>query len=283
MRKVWKYNMSRPVFLGNGQLTVGLDEFGLVHDFYYPYVGLENLSTARSIGHKIGIWVDSKFSWVDKTWECKVDFYSDALISNISLTNRDLQIELYVQDFVDFKKNIFFRKIKVINLANNPRTVRLFMHQMFEISHQGRADTAFFVPEENYILDYKGKSNLLIYGQKSDGKPFESFAVGSYGIEGKQGTFIDAEDGVLSDNLVEHGSVDSVIGFSLSLNAKGSDYVDYWIIASDTQFNAEKIHNLVKLDSLDKHLEDTRDLWHDWFKSADSKLSKIATTSNCFS
>ena len=36
--------MGRPVVLSNGQLFVGLDEHGLVHDFYYPYVGLDNLT-----------------------------------------------------------------------------------------------------------------------------------------------------------------------------------------------------------------------------------------------
>ena len=38
-------------------MFVGLNENGLVHDFYYPYVGLENLTTARSMQHKIGVWV----------------------------------------------------------------------------------------------------------------------------------------------------------------------------------------------------------------------------------
>ena len=57
--------MGRPVVLSNGQLFVGLDERGLVHDFYYPYVGLENLANARSSQHKIGVWVDDAF-YVDR-------------------------------------------------------------------------------------------------------------------------------------------------------------------------------------------------------------------------
>jgi GH15 family glucan-1,4-alpha-glucosidase len=61
--------MARPVVLSNGQLFVGLDENALVHDFYYPYVGLENLTNARSLQHKIGVWVDGVFSWTDDgTW-----------------------------------------------------------------------------------------------------------------------------------------------------------------------------------------------------------------------
>ena len=267
--------MARPVMLGNGQLTVGLDENGIVHDFYYPYVGLENLSTARGLGHKIGVWVDSKFAWVDEKWDVKVDFYSDALISNISLVNKELEVELYCQDFVDSTLNVFCRKVKVINHADKPRTIRLFMHQMFEISRQGRADTAFFVPEDNYILDYKGRYNILIYGLTSDGRPFDQYAIGNYAADLKTGTFSDAEDGMLSGNAVEHGAIDSVVGFTVNLEAKGSNYVDYWIVATDTQYNAEKINEKIKKDTLSKRMEMTRDYWHNWFMIADSKLQKI--------
>src|SRR3954451_9694204 len=74
--------MGRPVVLSNGQLFVGLDENGLVHDFYYPYVGLDNLTNARSEAHKIGVWVDSDFSWTDDgSWEVHTDFESKALVS----------------------------------------------------------------------------------------------------------------------------------------------------------------------------------------------------------
>ena len=267
--------MARPVILGNSQLTVGLDEQGLVKDFYYPYVGLENLSSSKGLGHKIGIWVDSKFSWVDDSWENKVDFYPDALISSISLTNKEMQVELLCEDFVDSEFNVFGRRIKITNLSDKPRTIKFFMHQMFEISSLGRADTAFFVPDDNYILDYKGRYNLLIYGQTSDGKGFDQYAIGNYDLASNNGTFKDAEDGVLSNNPVEHGAIDSVLGFTISLDSKASDFVDYWIVASDNQFNAEKIHNRIKLDSLQKHLDKTRNSWHDWFKIADSKLSKI--------
>src|ERR1700748_1508947 len=87
--------MGRPVMLGNGSLTVGLNEAGLVHDFYYPYVGLDNLTTARSMDHKIGVWVDGQFSWVDgKDWQVKVDFEQDALVSDVVMANSRLGVTL---------------------------------------------------------------------------------------------------------------------------------------------------------------------------------------------
>src|SRR5580698_9494971 len=99
--------MGRPVILGNGSLTVGLDETGLVHDFYYPYVGLDNLTTARSLPHKIGIWVDGNFSWLDSAdWNTTVDFQSDVLVSRVNMKSERMQLELTFRDFVDSEFNI---------------------------------------------------------------------------------------------------------------------------------------------------------------------------------
>src|ERR1700742_3427767 len=102
--------MGRLVVLSNGQLFVGLNEQGLVHDFYYPYVGLENLTNARILHHKIGVWVDNTFSWVDDgSWEISVNFRENALISKISMINNSLQLELLSEDFVDSEFNVFCR------------------------------------------------------------------------------------------------------------------------------------------------------------------------------
>lgn len=257
--------MARPVMLGNGSLTVGLNEHGLVHDFYYPYVGLDNLTTSRSVHHKVGVWVDGKFSWVDDgSWETNVSFESDALVGATTMRSNDLGIELQFSDFVDYDFNVFCRHITVVNQANVAREIRLFTHQVFQISRGGRADTALFVPEENYILDYKGRCSLLIYGEQADGQVYDQFAIGNYGIEGKEGTFKDAEDGELSGSAVEHGGVDSVMRFSLQLTEGGSQDVNYWIVAADSQFAAEKIHDKVKKEGLTRRLSATRQYWHEW-------------------
>ena len=135
--------MGRPVILGNGALTVGLNEHGLVHDFYFPYVGLENLTTARSLHHGVGIWVDGRFSWVDDgSWQTSVTFEDEALISIITMKSDNLQISLQFNDFVDPRTDAFCRRIQVTNNADHERDIRLFMHQVFEISRGGRADSS---------------------------------------------------------------------------------------------------------------------------------------------
>lgn len=265
--------MGRPVVLSNGQLFVGLDENGLVHDFYYPYVGLENLTTARSSQHKIGVWVDGSFKWTDDaSWDVHVDFEENALISDITLKNTDLAVSLHLQDYIDNDHNALVRHVTITNEGGAEREIRLFMHQVFQISREGRADTALYVPDEHYLLDYKGRYCLLIAGQFSDDTDFDQYAVGNYGIEGKAGTFLDAEDGELSANAVEHGGVDSVLRFSRTIPAGESVSLDYWIIAASSQNDAEKIHKEFKQTAMRDRLRHVRQHWQEWFSKADVEI-----------
>lgn len=269
--------MGRPVVLSNGQMMVGLDEQGLVHDFYYPYVGLDNLCNARSSQHLIGVWVGGRFSWTnDGHWDIVVDFESHALVSDISMTNRELGVTLKLQDFVDNKYNAFVRHVSVINDDSEEREIRLFMHQVFEISRSGRADTALYVPDDHYILDYKGRCCLLVAGKLTAGGDFDQYAVGNYGIEGKTGTFRDAEDGELSNNNVEHGGVDSVLRFSHTVPGGGSFGVDYWIAAADSQSDAQVIHTYLKYYPVADRLQAVRERWTHWFDASQPSLGKLA-------
>lgn len=268
--------MGRPVVLSNGQLFVGLDENGLVHDFYYPYVGLDNLTNARSSQHKIGVWVGGVFRWTnDGTWKIDVDMSEDALVGNTTMHSDELAVTLQFQDFVDTEYNALIRRIKVTNDAENERDIRLFMHQVFQISRSGRADTAMYVPDDHYILDYKGRCCLLIAGKIRDDGDFDQFSVGNYAIEGKAGTFMDAEDGELSDNAVEHGGVDSVIRFRQEVEAHASFGVDYWVVAADSQTDAQVVHTHLKYYPIEKRFEAAREHWHKWLKPDRKQLDVL--------
>ncbi len=268
--------MGRPVILSNGHILVGLNEHGTVHDFYYPYIGLDNLTSARILNHKIGVWVNGKFSWTDEdSWDFDIDFEDEALVSNITATNKTLGVQLYFNDFVDSKYPAFLRKIEIRNLSGKDAEIRLFMHQAFQISRAGRSDTALFVPKGNYLLDYKGWASLLIYGHDQDGNPFDQFAVGNYGIEGKEGTFRDAEDGELSGGLVEHGGVDSVLRIKNLVPAGSSRICGYWVIASDSQLDAEAIHKSILEKGIDHRLASTRQSFAEWLDKARPSIEKI--------
>jgi GH15 family glucan-1,4-alpha-glucosidase len=271
--------MARHVVLGNNGLTVGLNEHGLVHDFYYPYVGLENLTTARNNPHYVGIWIDGTFSWLsDDGWKRHIDFHDDALIGSSILVNDHLKIQLHLEDFVDVHHDIFARKVHVKNLSDTKREVRLFFHQGFQISANGRADTAMYVPEGNYILDYKGSCSILAYAETAEGEVFDQYAVGNTGIEGKEGTFRDAEDGELSGAAVEHASVDSTIRVSMTIPAEASRTTHYWLAVNDSQDKLEVMHELMIGRGFDRRMHATVQHWQDWLKKADDQLVDVSAS-----
>lgn len=268
--------MGRPVVLSNGRMFVGLNEQGLVHDFYYPYVGLENLTNARSLSHKVGVWVDGQFSWTDdSSWNIHVDFEPEALVSNITMRSDALQLTLKFTDFIDQSDDAFIRRVELTNDADHERDIRIFMHQVFQISRAGRADTAMYVPDDHYILDYKGRCCLLIAGIVSGDGDFDQFAVGNYAIEGKAGTFKDAEDGMLSGNLVEHGGVDSVIRFQKFIGAGGNFKIDYWIVAGASQLEAQVVHTKLKHQPIDDRLHAVRQHYAQWLAPALAKVHAV--------
>ncbi len=268
--------MSRPIFLGNGSMLVGLDEFGLVKDFYYPYVGLENHSNARNMHHRIGVHVGNSFSWLDDgSWDIKMNYEPDAMVSTITAVHSKLEVALEFHDFVDFSYNVFCRNIHAINNSSSSRTLKLYTHQVFKISNSNRGDTALYDPKGNYIVDYKGKRSFLIYGQTHDGRPFDQFSIGLHGIEGREGTYADAEDGDLSGHPVEHGAVDSTLGFKLDLGPMASGRVHYWIVAAASQHDAAKVHASILESGLDKRHELTRNHWYEWLATGKKLVEHV--------
>lgn len=265
--------MSRPLFLGNGSMLVGLDESGLVHDFYYPYVGLENHSNENDTHHRIGIFVDGQISWLDDGgWDIKMNLEPHAMVGAITAVNPQLKVALEMNDFVDSECNVFGRNIHVINSADRTRDIKLFMHQAFKISGSNRGDTALFVPEGNYILDYKGNRSFIIYGETNNA-PFDQYSIGVHGIEGKAGTYEDASDGELSNHPVEHGSVDSTIRFALSLDSHSSQRVHYWIAAGASHEDALRFHEKFKSDTLDTRHNTTQETWKKWLSTSQHQNS----------
>jgi GH15 family glucan-1,4-alpha-glucosidase len=268
--------VARPLFIGNGSMLVGMDHTGLVHDFYYPYVGQENHANENSMHHRIGVWVDDKFSWVDDgSWKIRIDYEPDAMIGHITATNDELQVALELHDFVDHEYNAFCRNIHVVNNADREREVRVFMHQVFRISESQRGDTAMYVPDGNYILDYKDKRSFLIYGEQPDGSSFDQYSVGIHGIEGQAGTYQDAIDGELSNNAVEHGSVDSTIRFTYNLPATSSKRLHYWIVAATSHADAVEVHQSFLGAGFRQRYEETQAHWKKWLSQGEKEFRKL--------
>jgi len=257
--------MSKLVNLGNGNVLIGLDKHGQVKDFYFHFAGLEN-HVGEKLVHKVGLFVEDNFSWLDDgAWNIEVGTEKDTMASKIVAKNSHLGIEINFCDVVYNEKNIFIREVTVKNTFDRNRKVKLYFNQQFNIAQTHIGDTAYYDPRGNVIVHYKGRRAFLInaYGTEY----FDEYSVGLLGIEGKDGTYKDAEDGKLSGNAIEHGQVDSVIGMQFNLSPKSEKKVYYWITIAKSIDKAKRLNELVVSRKPADIILSTKNYWKAWVKN----------------
>jgi GH15 family glucan-1,4-alpha-glucosidase len=270
-------SMARPIVLSNGELHVALNKFGLVHDFYFPYVGLENHSAGKDMRHRVGIWIDGAISWLDSdnSWSFEFSYPHSALIGHTIAKNDRMGIILEFDDCVDAQMSAFLRNIHVINTRDVERDIRLFLHQAFAIGDsRSNTDTGQYLPNSDAILHYRGRRAFIISGLYND-QPFDQHSIGLFGIEGHEGTYKDADDGELAGGAVEHGRVDSTIRFKLSIGAHSSARIHYWIAAGLSMRTALFVHKQIRESSVDVRIDQTASWWRHWLEPAQETANKI--------
>ncbi len=228
--------MPRSLVIGNGQILAAFDEKLQMRDFYFPFVGLEDHTTYGRV-HRLGFEVEGRgFSWVsDEGWHIEPRYAPETLAGDSILRNEHLGIEATICDEVHPVHNVLLRHMKIRNLQKGTVTVKVFAHHDFYLYSDKQKDTAFYEPYTNTVIHYRQKRYMLIGGHTSDPKEcitgtrggryasvlksrdqlqqcgISSFTVGKSNYRGLEGTWKDAEDGELSRNAIEQGSVDSTV------------------------------------------------------------------------
>lgn len=254
--------MPKAITLGNGAVLIGLDRCGQIKDLYFHYAGLEN-HVSEKLVHKIGIMVDGNFSWIDSgEWKVTVNSEKDTMASDILAENSSAGLTLKFSDVVYNEKNIFLRQITIENSYDIARKIKFYFNQQFNISETHRRDTAYYDPQDNVVIHYKGRRVFLANAASEAG--ISDYGVGLLGIEGKDGTYKDAEDGKLSQNPIEHGQVDSVISIETDVAAKEKKTVYFWLTIGKSIQRVKELNKLVLQRGPADIIKTTKDFWRAW-------------------
>ena len=270
--------MARAVTLGNGNLLVGLDYLGQVRDLYFPFVGHANhvSGASGSYVHRVGVYVDGKMRWLEhESWKITTGCSTGNGVGNLHAVNDELGVTLTSNDVVHNEENIFLRSFVVGNEKGEARAIKLFFSQQFRISESRRGDTGFYDPRVGAIIHYKGHDKFLINATHNDIQ-YSDYSIGIFGIEGKDGTYHDAEDGILERNPIEHGSVDSVIGITIEAMPKSHEQVFYWIACGNTIDAVHDLNAHVLKETPEVLLKSTENYWRAWLKKEDRDLSLLS-------
>ncbi len=260
----------RDIPVGNGSLLVNFDHKYQIRDIYFPHVGQENHTEGYPF--RFGVWVDGDFSWIhENEWKRELKYVSETLVTDVRLVNETLGIEIISNDTVASHENIFLRKLRVINLRDSSRDVRIFLHQDFRISENKIGDTAFYDPESLALIHYKRDRYFLINTEPH----FDEIATGRKAFQDQEGTWRDAEDGILHGGTITEGSVDSTISVKFQLEPKAANEFYYWICAGKSYAEVSKLNAHVKSETPVGYLRYTENYWRVWVNKNETDFADL--------
>jgi len=271
--------MARDIPLGNGSLLVNFDREYVLRDIYWPHVGRHNHTQGNPC--RFGVWVDGFFSWINgPDWKKEIRYLHDSLVSDVRLINTALELSLHCQDLVDFHLDILLRRVTVRNHSRRKRGVRLFYCYDFSIEGYEIGDSAYYEPERRAVFHYKEKNWFLLGGAKQTRDGFDvgidSWAVGNKKVRGLEGTWKDAEDGVLSENAVAQGRVDSVIGLVLAVEGEDTRIGWHWMCVGSDFPEVVRLNRIVRKKGPEIFLKRTHDYWQLWANKEDESFSGLS-------
>ena len=258
----------RDLPVGNGSLLVNFDDKYQLRDIYFPHVGQENHT--EGYPSRFGVWVDGQFSWVSSDdWQRRLEYVSETLVTNVELINDKLAVTVVCNETVASHDHVFIRRIRVRNNGIAAREIRLFLHHDLRIYENKFGDTAYYDPGTNGIVHFKKHRYFLINSEPH----FEQFATGRKAFRNNEGTWRDAEDGVLYGGATTEGSVDSTIGIHVSVDPGAESDVYYWIAAGDSYAKVAELDAKVRGERPDSFLETTASEWRAWVNKAEIDAS----------
>lgn len=262
----------RDIPVGNGSLLVTFDDKYQIRDIYYPHVGQENHT--EGFPFRFGVWADGEFSWVfdDDDWERELRYLLETLVTDVKLLNEKMQVEIVCNDTVLSHENIFLRKIRVKNLSDKKREFRIFLHHDFRIYENKVGDTAFYDPESYSLIHYKKHRYFSINTEPH----FDHFVTGRKAFRDQEGTWRDAEDGVINGGAITEGSVDSTIQKSFIVHPNETGEFFYWIAAGTSHEEVSKLNQYILDETPNKCLEYTKNYWRSWVNKNDADFADLS-------
>jgi oligosaccharide amylase len=265
--------MARHLVVGNGKMLLNLDRNCYIRDIYYPYVGQLN----HVGGHycRFGIWVEGQFSWLhDPEWNISLDYIQESLVTNITAKNDRLGVELYINDGIHQRECIYIKRVVVRNKHQSNREVRLFFHQDLMIDGSEVGDTAVYYPENHTLYHYK-RSNYFMFNGISDDGGIMQYSTGIKRFQSAEGTWRDAEDGILMGNTIAQGSVDSTISLSAEVDGQGEQTFYYWMSIGKNLEEVKGLNQYVQENHPEKLLSRIVIYWNHWLRRAESDLGDL--------
>ncbi len=256
--------------VANGRLLVTFDSRYRMRDVYFPHVGQENHTDGSPCA--FGVWTQDvenptnrRFAWVhDDSWTRSLRYREASLVTDVHLDNQHLGVSLQCSDTVDIDLDAFLRSVVVTNNSQASKRVRLFFHFDAHLWGNVSGDAAFFEPEYRSLVHYKGKRYIWLSGCTDDSPGLTSWAIGNKYGGTSEGTWRDAEDGMLGENPVAQGSIDTVGALELTIPPGKEATAWFWLAVGKRFDDGRRLHEEIVERGPASLIDRTSRYWSYW-------------------
>ena len=193
---------------GNGRVLLTLNADGQWGWLFYPYAGMfQHLRETR-----LGVYdvAAARFHWLrsGNGFSLRQDYPGQGNAPQSVWTGEG--IEVTTTDHVHPNHDLI---VRVIAVKSTPaRELRLFAYQSLNIAESMYQDTAYLDAERQVLVHYKRGFYFDFFSHPN----FVKAVCGEHTVKGLQGSYVDAEDGVLSGRTISHGAADSVLEWDVA-------------------------------------------------------------------
>jgi GH15 family glucan-1,4-alpha-glucosidase len=254
--------VARVFLIGNGSLTATGDGSGTLHELFAPSLSPETQLLRRPA--RIGLAVDGILRWLPDRFEARACEPGDAPIADVSLVDAELEIELWIESYVDARLPVLVRRVQVSNRGPVHRALTLYFHHDFRLAAGRPHESARRDPESGGLLHASGRRAILFNLEGPEGAGVSLARLSSRLAEEGPGADAEALEGGAKPRSEAAGYVDSVGGVSFSLGSGESILVTASLACGSTPEEARAIDATLRRDGLPASLTRTRGHWTLW-------------------
>ncbi len=256
--------MPKDIPVSNGSFLLNFDSDYQIRDIYFPFIGQENHTSGNPF--RFGVWADGQYSWMGPDWKMDLRYHDESLVTNVTLKNEALGLELHCSDVVDLDLNVYIKRIEAVNLHDKARQVRLFFSQDFNLYGNDIGGTAYFDPRSCSIIHYKIHRYFLISCWAHNQWGVKYFDCGSRQASGSLNAAKTVETGELVGNPSAWGSPYSTVGIWLELPASGKTTAYYWMAAGTNYPEVAKLNLEVHQKTPEALIKRSSKYWTTWVR-----------------
>jgi GH15 family glucan-1,4-alpha-glucosidase len=218
---------------------------------------------------RLGVRADGRTQWVgDPGFSAAIGYEEDAPVGAVVAKAEGLGIELETADAVDYLRPVLLRRIKVRNLRDESRRVRILFHHDFDLLESDAAITAYLDAKARAVIHYKRRRYVLAGVQVRGRAGVEEWSVGARKYFDGRGTAGQAEErDELDRHPIAQGAVDSTIAVTLDLPPRGEDSFHAWLVLGERYQDVVGLQEEIVRDGPAAWIDRTRTHGRAWVRS----------------